>query len=44
MNHAVPARVSAAAMYMFSRSPRKYSEESTRNDSSKIRNAEYPAT
>jgi len=32
--------VRITAMYMFSRKPRKYSEESIRTDSSKIRNAE----
>jgi hypothetical protein len=38
-NQASPASVPKIAMYMFSRSPRKYSEESIRIDSSKIR---YP--
>ena len=31
-------------MKKFSRRPRKCAEESIRTDSSKIRNAEYPAT
>jgi chorismate synthase len=31
-------------MYMLSRRPRKCSDGSTRRDSSKIRNAEYPVT
>ena len=39
-NQASPATVSTQATYMFSRRPRKYFDESTRSDSSKIRNAE----
>jgi hypothetical protein len=39
-NQTSPASVMMIAMYMFSRRPRKYSEESIRTDSSKIRNPE----
>jgi hypothetical protein len=39
-NQTRPATVSVTAMYRFSRRPRKYSEESIRTDSSKMRNAE----
>src|SRR5580692_11072316 len=43
-NQASPATVAAIATKKFSRSPRKWAEESTRIVSSKIRYAEYPAT
>jgi Glycosyltransferase family 87 len=39
-NQARPTRVIITAMYMFSRRPKKYSEESIRTDSSKMRNPE----
>ncbi len=43
-NHTPPAMVPAIATNMFSRRPRKCSDGSTRSDSSKMRNAEYPVT
>ena len=39
-NQVPPATARTQATYMFSRRPRKCSEESTRSDSSKMRNAE----
>src|SRR5215831_6605190 len=43
-NQTMPAIVRMIATYMLNRSPRKCSDGSTRSDSSKIRNAEYPVT
>src|SRR5215831_4268197 len=43
-NQTMPAMVRMVATYMLNRSPRKCSDGSTRSDSSKIRNAEYPVT